>query len=762
MIGQTISHYKILEKLGGGGMGVVYKAQDTHLDRAVALKFLPPDLTLDPDSKERFIHEAKAASALQHNNICVVHDIDETSNGQLFICMELYEGETLKKTIERGPLKVDEAIDIAAQIAQGLEEAHKHQIIHRDVKPANILITASGVVKIVDFGLAKLAGQSRVTKVGSTLGTAAYMSPEQVRAQEVDSRTDIWSLGVVLFEMLTGKLPFRGEHEAALTYSIGNEEPVPIRRLQPDLPSSLEGIVARCLEKDCGKRFQRAEQVMGELRKHQEGTRTPAKVSRKRSTVLWFAVSAVVIIAAILLYVFIPSKQVSTARKSIAVLPFKNLSDNKQDEYFSDGVTEEIITYLSKIGDLKVTSRTSIMRYKNTDKGLREIAHELGVSVILEGSVRRAGDRVRITGQLIDAESDEHIWADTYDREMKDVFAIQTDVAEKIAFAFRSNLSPEEKATLHAKPTESISAHDLFLRGRYQWRQRTSESLQSATTDFERAVQQDPNYALAYVGLADCYALYTYYGIRVLSRAATFERAEKNARRALEINPNLAEAHSSLGNILKEGMWNWERADEEFKKAIALDPGYATAHQWYSECLAVLGRSDESLAEAKRAVELEPFSMVTHDVLGLSLMRMHRYDEAIAQFKQAAEIDPTWVFLHFNLGQAYLLKSLLPEALTEFQRAGAPPQISEIYSAGISDARRLRLLSNQFQISDLWKCFMVSAAVNLGFKDKAFELLSVLVEERNTILPYIISAPILDPIRDDPRYINVLKRMGLD
>jgi len=762
MIGQTISHYKILEKLGGGGMGVVYKAQDTHLDRAVALKFLPPDLTLDPDSKERFIHEAKAASALQHNNICVVHDIDETSNGQLFICMELYEGETLKKTIERGPLKVDEAIDIAAQIAQGLEEAHKHQIIHRDVKPANILITASGVVKIVDFGLAKLAGQSRVTKVGSTLGTAAYMSPEQVRAQEVDSRTDIWSLGVVLFEMLTGKLPFRGEHEAALTYSIGNEEPVPIRRLQPDLPSSLEGIVARCLEKDCGKRFQRAEQVMGELRKHQEGTRTPAKVSRKRSTVLWSAVSAVVIIAAILLYVFIPSKQVSTARKSIAVLPFKNLSDNKQDEYFSDGVTEEIITYLSKIGDLKVTSRTSIMRYKNTDKGLREIAHELGVSVILEGSVRRAGDRVRITGQLIDAESDEHIWADTYDREMKDVFAIQTDVAEKIAFAFRSNLSPEEKATLHAKPTESISAHDLFLRGRYQWRQRTSESLQSATTDFERAVQQDPNYALAYVGLADCYALYTYYGIRVLSRAATFERAEKNARRALEINPNLAEAHSSLGNILKEGMWNWERADEEFKKAIALDPGYATAHQWYSECLAVLGRSDESLAEAKRAVELEPFSMVTHDVLGLSLMRMHRYDEAIAQFKQAAEIDPTWVFLHFNLGQAYLLKSLLPEALTEFQRAGAPPQISEIYSAGISDARRLRLLSNQFQISDLWKCFMVSAAVNLGFKDKAFELLSVLVEERNTILPYIISAPILDPIRDDPRYINVLKRMGLD
>jgi serine/threonine protein kinase/Tfp pilus assembly protein PilF len=762
MIGQTISHYKILEKLGGGGMGVVYKAQDTHLDRAVALKFLPPDLTLDPDSKERFIHEAKAASALQHNNICVVHDIDETSNGQLFICMELYEGETLKKTIERGPLKVDEAIDIAAQIAQGLEEAHKHQIIHRDVKPANILITASGVVKIVDFGLAKLAGQSRVTKVGSTLGTAAYMSPEQVRAQEVDSRTDIWSLGVVLFEMLTGKLPFRGEHEAALTYSIGNEEPVPIRRLQPDLPSSLEGIVARCLEKDCGKRFQRAEQVMGELRKHQEGTRTPAKVSRKRSTVLWFAVSAVVIIAAILLYVFIPSKQVSTARKSIAVLPFKNLSENKQDEYFSDGVTEEIITYLSKIGDLKVTSRTSIMRYKNTDKGLREIAHELGVSVILEGSVRRAGDRVRITGQLIDAESDEHIWADTYDREMKDVFAIQTDVAEKIAFAFRSNLSPEEKATLHAKPTESISAHDLFLRGRYQWRQRTSESLQSATTDFERAVQQDPNYALAYVGLADCYALYTYYGIRVISRAATFERAEKNARRALEINPNLAEAHSSLGNILKEGMWNWERADEEFKKAIALDPGYATAHQWYSECLAVLGRSDESLAEAKRAVELEPFSMVTHDVLGLSLMRMHKYDEAIAQFKQAAEIDPTWVFLHFNLGQAYLLKSLLPEALTEFQRAGAPPQISEIYSAGISDARRLRLLSNQFQISDLWKCFMVSAAVNLGFKDKAFELLSVLVEERNTILPYIISAPILDPIRDDPRYINVLKRMGLD
>jgi len=375
MIGKSISHYRITEKLGGGGMGIVYKAEDTRLKRTVALKFLPPDLTRDEDAKKRFVHEAQAASALEHPNICNVHEIDETQDGQMFICMACYEGETLKKKIERGPLKVDEAVNIAVQVAGGLARAHEAGITHRDIKPANVMVTDRGEVKIVDFGLAKLSGRTRVTKTGTTAGTIAYMSPEQSRGEGVDSRTDIWSLGVVLYEMLTGKLPFKGDYEQAVVFSILNEDPEPLRNLRSEVPIGLERIVHKAMAKSPGERYRQVRDVLVEL--ETLGTEQETR-----------------------------SMTAGRGRKSIAVLPFKSLSESKEDEYFSDGITEDILTQLSRIGDLKVISRTSVMRYKKSEKSLLEIGRELGVATILEGSVRRSGDRVRIVGELIDAQTD--------------------------------------------------------------------------------------------------------------------------------------------------------------------------------------------------------------------------------------------------------------------------------------------------------------------------------------------------------------------
>ncbi|MBM4169124.1 MAG: protein kinase [Ignavibacteria bacterium] len=763
MIGTTISHYEILEKLGSGGMGVVYKAHDTRLKRTVALKFLPPDLTRDAEAKQRFIHEAQAASALQHNNICTIHDIDETDDGRLFIVMDCYEGESLTSRIATGPMQAKEAVDVALHVASGLSKAHEKGIVHRDIKPGNVFITTDGTVKILDFGLAKLAGgQTRLTRAGSTLGTAAYMSPEQAQGLEVDQKTDIWSLGVVLFEMLTGKLPFRGDHEAALAYSVVNEEPIPARRLRADIPTSLETIVVRCLEKDPAKRFQATEDMIVQLRKLQEEKRDPAHVLARRSRVLWLAASAIVILGAILFYVYILPPERSAERKSIAVLPFKNLSDSKQDEYFSDGVTEEIITNLSKIGDLKVTSRTSIMRYKSTDKGLREIARELGVSVILDGSVRRAGDRVRITGQLIDAESDEHIWAETYDLDMKDVFAIQTDVAEKIALAFRASLSPEEKTKLHVKPTESLSAHDLFLRGRYEWRQRTQESLQNAASFFHQAVALDPNYALAHVGLADCYALYPYYGITVLSRAEAYDRAENSVRKALAINPQLAEAHCSLGNILKDWKWDWKGAEREFKRAIELDPAYATAHQWYSECLGAMGSLEASLTEAKRAYELEPFTPVIAGNVSLALTRLRKYDEAIQQSRKTTDLDPVFPSAHRVLTRLYYLKRQFRDAAEEVRRAGAPAKVAEIFLIEPPDSGRLTRHLRSFQMPDEWKYLLVEILATHGLNNRALEVLSELIDEKNPELQYLVHSPALDALSLNSRFLILMKKMGLE
>ncbi|MBL7075535.1 protein kinase, partial [candidate division KSB1 bacterium] len=420
MIGKTISHYKILEKLGEGGMGVVYKAEDIKLKRTVALKFLPPELTRDEETKERFIHEAQAASALQHNNVSTIHEIDETDEGQMFICMDYYEGETLKDKIKHGPLKIEEALNIAVQVAKGLEKAHEQGIVHRDIKPANIMITNDGVVKIVDFGLAKLAGQTGLTRNDTTMGTVSYMSPEQTRGEGVDHRTDIWSLGVVLYEMITGQLPFKGEYEQAVIYSILNEDPEPVKALRTGIPMELERILNKALLKNAGERYQLVDKMLDDMRWLQKSLEIG--IIEQRLT-----------------------KIVSPYRCRIAVLPLTNISPNPEDEYFADGMTEELISTLSKINELRVIARTSIMQYKNIAKSVAEIGRELKVGNVLEGSIRKAANKLRITVQLIDSQSQEYLWSQDYDREFKDIFTIQSDIAHRVADALRVQLMGGEQ-----------------------------------------------------------------------------------------------------------------------------------------------------------------------------------------------------------------------------------------------------------------------------------------------------------------------------
>jgi serine/threonine protein kinase/tetratricopeptide (TPR) repeat protein len=640
MIGKLVSHYRILEKLGEGGMGVVYRAEDTKLRRMVALKFLPPELTRDPEARERFVQEAQTASALDHPNICTIHEIDET-DGQTFIAMACVDGQSLKDQIASGPLRLDEAVSIALQIAEGLEEAHEKGIVHRDIKSANVMVNTRGQAKIMDFGLAKLAGGAKITRPGTTLGTIAYMSPEQARGEDVDHRTDIWSLGVVLYEMVAGRVPFKADREQAVMYGIMNEAPEPLTAQRTGVPMELERIVGKALAKMLDERYQHVGDMLADLR-----------ALRRR---LEAAVTEEHLVAA------------APGKKSVAVLPLTSLSQNKEDEYFSDGTTEDIITQLSKIRDLRVVSRTSVMLYKESKKNLRQIGKELGVATILEGSVRRSGDRVRIVAQLVDAHTDAHLWAETYDRDIKDIFAIQSDVAEKIAAALKAKLSPDEKELIEKKPTANIEAYDYYLKGREYYLRFTTHDNEVAVDLFKKALGLDHDYALAWAGLGDAYAQRVErYGME----ASWLDSAVEAAKKAIELDGNCAEAYKALGLAYYYRGFNG-KALQAYERAVELDPNHAPAIANAGITRLMMGEFDKGLPLLRKAIALEPSIAPPHVFLGDMYRQMGDFPEAELWLGKILDLRPDYNHGCIVEARLHVIQGKRQQAKDEVKRAAA-------------------------------------------------------------------------------------------
>jgi eukaryotic-like serine/threonine-protein kinase len=660
MIGQTISHYRIVEKLGEGGMGIVYKAHDTKLNRTVALKFLPSHLGSDETEKHRFLHEAQAASALDHNNICSIYSIEETNEGNVFIVMAYYEGMSLKERIEKGPLPLKDVVNYSIRIATGLQKAHEKGIVHRDLKPANIFITNDDQVKLIDFGLARVAERTLLTKSGTTLGTVPYMSPEQAQGAKVDHRTDIWSLGVVLYEMITGQRPFKSDYETALVYSIINEEPEPVTGLRSGIPMELERILNKCLEKEPNDRYQHTDEMIVDLRKVtneiSSGVHAKTRAIKDKETVidnndrsyrkkikpLVYAIPLVLIIL-LGIYVFIPREPaIAELDRSIAVLPFENLSPDPADEFIADGITEDIIGSLSKIADLRVISRRSSMRYKGTDKSLRTIGEELNIATILEGSVRRFGDALRISAQLIDIHTDNTLWAEHYDRRIEDIFVLQSEVAQNVAVALKAQLTPDEIERIEVPPTENMAAYEIFQKTRQRSFDINPQDINEAIEIYRRAIELDPEFALAYAELA-----FMYVWLWVFGEVGAIDSAREYVKRALDIDSKLSFAHDVLSRIRGvEG--NLSEARRLKHTAIKYDPNF----HWPMMDLGGLdygvGRFDESLYWSLRALERAPDEAITYYHVGLPLLIIGD-DERTERFLQIA-LDKEAVTGPFDLG----------------------------------------------------------------------------------------------------------------
>ncbi|NLP09204.1 protein kinase [bacterium] len=680
MIGQKISHYTILEKVGEGGMGVVHKAEDNRLGRMVALKFLPPDLTRDAEAKERFLREAKAASLLQHEHICTIHDIDEAPDGQLFIVMDYYEGETLRESIARGPLPLDRAIYLAGQIALGLKEAHDHGIIHRDIKPGNIILTPRGQAKILDFGLASSGTEAHITRTGTTLGTAAYMSPEQAAGKEVDRRSDIWALGVILYEMITGVRPFAGEYEQAVIYSILHDEPERLTARRNEAPKELEQVVHKALAKDPSRRYQHVEEMLADLSSIAAKTsggiitaKTPIRKKRRAFLRGPLAVLAAGIFAFIL-YLLSSTpwlkKSATDCRKMIVVLPFENLGA-AEDEYFANGTTEAITARLAGISGLGVISRQSAMQYKKTKKTIRQIGSELGVDYLLEGTVQREkpGDpasRVRVIPQLIRVADDTHVWAGTYDENMNEVFRVQSEIAERVATQLDIALLESERQVAAKRPTENLAAYEYYLRGMDYVNSVVVAEVEKAVALLEKAVALDPQFAEAWAHLANAHrGLYWAF-----DRPGELVLLKEAAERAQQLAPDLPETHLALGYVAYSER-EFDRALEQFEKADRRQPSGETA-QAIGFTLRRLGRWQEALKSAEKARRLLPRSyFIYSDILGGTRQGLRQYDQALQDAEYAILLSPGIADGHVTKAQVRLAKGDLNaahEAMLEMSR----------------------------------------------------------------------------------------------
>jgi serine/threonine protein kinase/Tfp pilus assembly protein PilF len=662
VVGQILSHYKIVQKLGEGGMGVVYKGEDLKLGRPVALKFLPARSLTSRDEIARFEQEAKAISALADTRIATIYDIGE-AEGEHFLVLEYLPGGTLKEKLREvsaggGELSLGDVLSYAIQIAEGLSHAHRRGIIHRDVKTDNVMLTESGTLKITDFGLAKLKGGANLTRTGSTVGTAAYMSPEQINGEDVDQRSDVFSFGVLLYELLTSRLPFRGEHEAALLYAIMNEEPPHPIVLRPGIPVSLDSIVRRCLEKDRAKRFQSMDEVAAALREVQpEQERKPARL-RARRLLPRVLLGGMAVLAGAALLLYSPWKSSPVERKSIAVLPFKNMSEERASDYFSDGITEDIIAQLSKIGDLRVLSRNAVMGYKKSEKSIQEIARELHVPTILEGSVRRSGTQVHVVAELIDAGSNEDLWAETYDKQLTEIFAIQSTIAHDIASALKTKLSPEEARRIDSQPTENVDAYTHYLRGREYYGRYHRRDNDSAIVMFKKALDLDPRFALAYTGLGDA------YGQRVEKFGYPDQWLDSSiaaSRAAISFDPTLAEAQKSLALGYTGKGW-LRKARIALGRAVQLNPNYDPAVGNIGFLLMQQGKLNEAIPWYMKSIAIDPSTGMDYFGIGEDYVHLGEYEKAEEWLKRGIELQPTLIYAYSELCELELTRGNFPAA----------------------------------------------------------------------------------------------------